>query len=155
MIELLDVALLGGVAFLYFIFFINLILIIASLLIRKLLKEDAVNVSEKRDNPKKEVNHMNIDKLRKKLNKNIHHKNEWNKIPAITEYAPGSDKFGVTCLHWCYNDSEITVETRDYNLISLIDDVIKMYLEETENNTNESPDYQPHKFNGSGYYKGG
>lgn len=96
---------------------------------------------------------MNLDKLRKKLNNNIHHKNEWNKIPAITEYAPGSNKFPRKCLDWIYNDNEIHVESVDYNIIRLIEDVIEMYLEETEQDHNESVVYKPHKFRRSEYYE--
>jgi hypothetical protein len=66
------------------------------------------------------------ERLKKLIDERVHHKNDWNKIPAITQ------DLKYTYLHWNYDDNEIKVKTKDYDLIALIEEAIKIYLEEVE-----------------------
>ena len=68
------------------------------------------------------------NKLRDCLFRRRHHKNEWDVYPAITR------DLKYTYLDWEYDDNEIKVKTKDYDLIALIEEVIKIYLEEMEDN---------------------
>ena len=66
----------------------------------------------------------NIKKrLKKLLYEKVHHTSDWDKIPAITEDCR------YKYLHWEYADKEIRVKSDDYNLIALIEEAIKIYLE--------------------------
>jgi hypothetical protein len=63
------------------------------------------------------------ERLKKLIDERVHHKNDWDKIPAITQ------DLKYKYLHWHYNDKEIRVKSDDYNLIALIEEAIKIYLE--------------------------
>lgn len=68
------------------------------------------------------------NKLKNFLFNRRHHKNPWDVYPAVTQ------DLKYTYLDWEYDDNEIKVKTKDYDLIALIEEVIKIYLEETEDN---------------------
>ena len=65
-------------------------------------------------------------RLEKLLYEKVHHTSEWDKIPSVTE------DYKYKYLDWHYDDKEIRVKSDDYNLIALIEEAIKIYLEETE-----------------------
>lgn len=64
------------------------------------------------------------ERLKKLLDEKVHHTNEWDKIPAITE------DLKYKYLNWHYDDKEIRVISEDYDLIALIEEAIQIYLEE-------------------------
>lgn len=65
----------------------------------------------------------NRERLKKKFYESVHHTNDWDKFPAITEDSR------YKYLTWRYDDKEIQVKSEDYNLIALIEEAIKIYLE--------------------------
>lgn len=66
------------------------------------------------------------ERLKKLIDERVHHKNDWDKIPAIT-----SDGI-YTYLKWRYDDKKICVKSNDYDLIALIKEAIHIYLEEKD-----------------------
>ena len=65
----------------------------------------------------------NYERLKEKFYENVHHTSEWDKYPAVT--CDSRYKY----LTWNYADNEIRVTSEDYNLIALIEEAIKIYLE--------------------------
>ena len=66
------------------------------------------------------------ERLKKLIDERVHHKNDWNKIPAIT-----SDGI-YTYLKWRYDDKKICVKSNDYDLVAIIKEAIHIYSEEKE-----------------------
>lgn len=71
---------------------------------------------------------MDFEPIRTKIRKKVHHTRECDKHPFI--YTKQSDN--NTYLEWEYNDNTIYAKSEDYTLISIIQDCIQVYLEETE-----------------------
>ena len=71
---------------------------------------------------------MNMNKIREKIQKKVHHTREIDKHPWI--YTKQGEPT-YTYLKWEYNDNIIHAKSRDFTLISIIQDCITMYLEET------------------------
>ena len=66
------------------------------------------------------------ERLKKLIDERVHHKNDWDKIPAITR------DLDFHYLDWLYDDKKICVKSNDYDLIALIKEAIHIYLEEKE-----------------------
>lgn len=71
---------------------------------------------------------VDIDKIRTKLHKRVHHMTPWDKHVSILEER-GT---GYSVLLWKYSNHKVEARSKDYELLSCLRDCIEMYLEETE-----------------------
>lgn len=71
---------------------------------------------------------MDFEPIRKKIRAKVHHTRYSDRHPSI--YSKELDPY--IYLEWEYNDNTIYAKSEDFILISIIQDCIKVYLEETE-----------------------